>query len=173
LLRHLILVDEKSSTYKIALLRVLAHIADTAAGLARHETDSVVLPLGLVSLFWLRMFKPLIENALPQMPFSRVGAGPSFVTNNFTSLRSITAVELRVGALFHDQMAKYLHRSLLEISQVIRDMPANYLRCRQATIQSSKRLDAAGFLRHRRCRSTRPSYGALVTSASRSRSGRR
>jgi SAM-dependent methyltransferase len=128
LLRHLILVDEKSSTYKIGLLRVLARVADTAAGLARYETDSVVLPLGLVSLFWLRMFKPLIENALPQMPFSRVGAGPSFVTNNFTSLRSITTVELRVGALFHDQTAKHLHRSLSEISQVIRDMPANYLR---------------------------------------------
>jgi len=128
LLRHLILVDEKSSTYKIALLRVLARVADTAAGLARYETDSVVLPLGLVSLFWLRMFKPLIENALPQMPFSRVGADPSFVTNNFTSLRSITAVELRVGTLFHDQTAKHLHRSLSEISQVIRDMPANYLR---------------------------------------------
>jgi SAM-dependent methyltransferase len=128
LLRHLILVDEKSSTYKIALLRTLARIADTAAGLARYEADSVVLPLGLVSLFWLRMYKPLIENVLPQMPGSRLGTGPSFVTNSFLSLRPITAVELRIGSLFHDQTAKHLHRSLSEISQVIRDMPAHYLR---------------------------------------------
>jgi SAM-dependent methyltransferase len=125
LLRHLILVDEKSSTYKIALLRVLARIADTAAGLARYEADSVVVPLGLVSLFWLRMYKPLIEHLLPQMPQR---TGPGFVTNSFTSLRSVTAVELRIGSVFGDQTAKHLHQSLSEISQVIRNMPANYLR---------------------------------------------
>jgi SAM-dependent methyltransferase len=125
LLRHLILVDEKSSTYKIALLRVLARIADTAAGLARYDAESVVVPLGLVSLFWLRMYKPLIENVLPQMPQR---TGPGFVTNSFTSLRSVTAVELRIGSVFSDQTAKHLHQSLSEISQVIRNMPANYLR---------------------------------------------
>ncbi|WP_075793413.1 class I SAM-dependent methyltransferase [Massilia putida] len=125
LLRHLILVDEKSSTYKIALLRVLARIADTAAGLARYDAESVVVPLGLVSLFWLRMYKPLIEHLLPQMPQR---TGPGFVTNNFTSLRSVTAVELRIGSMFSGQTAKHLHQSLSEISQVIRNMPANYLR---------------------------------------------
>jgi SAM-dependent methyltransferase len=125
LLRHLILVDEKSSTYKIALLRVLARIADTAAGLARYEAESVVVPLGLVSLFWLRMYKPLIEHLLPQMPQR---TGPGFVTNSFTSLRSVTTVELRIGSVFGDQTAKHLHQSLSEISQVIRNMPANYLR---------------------------------------------
>jgi len=128
LLRHLILVDEKASTYKIALLRVLARIADSAAGLARYESDAVVVPLGLVSLFWLRMYKPLIEHALPQMPVSRLGTGPGFVTDSFTSLRGVTAVELRVGSIFNGQTAKYLHRSLSEISQVIRNMPAHYLR---------------------------------------------
>lgn len=125
LLRHLILVDEKSSTYKIALLRVLARIADTAAGLARYDAESVVAPLGLVSLFWLRMYKPLIEHPLPQMPQR---TGPGFVTNNFTSLRSVTTVELRIGSMFSGQPAKHLHQSLSEISQVIRNMPANYLR---------------------------------------------
>jgi SAM-dependent methyltransferase len=128
LLRHLILVDEKSSTYKIALLRVLARIADTAAGLARYEADAVVVPLGLVSLFWMRMYKPLIENALPQMPVSRFGTGPGFVTDSFLALRPVTAVELRIGSVFSGQTAKHLHRSLSEISQVIRNMPANYLR---------------------------------------------
>lgn len=128
LLRHLILVDEKASTYKIGLLRVLARIADTAAGLARYEAESVVVPLGLVSLFWMRMYKPLIENALPQMPASRLGTGPGFVTHHFTSLRAVTTVELRIGSIFRDQTAKHLHRSLSEISQVIRDMPAHYLR---------------------------------------------
>jgi SAM-dependent methyltransferase len=128
LLRHLILVDGKSSTYKIALLRVLARIADTAAGMARYEADSVVVPLGLVSLFWMRMYKPLIENALPQMPSSHLGTGPGFVTDSFLALRPITAVELRIGSVFSEKTAKHLHRSLSEISQVIRNMPATYLR---------------------------------------------
>lgn len=128
LLRHLILVDSKASTYKVALLRVLARIADTAAGLARYEADSVVVPLGLVSLFWLRMYKPLIENALPQMPVSQLGTGPGFVTDSFLALRPVTTVELRVGSLFGGETAKHLHRSLAKIAQIIRDMPANYLR---------------------------------------------
>ena len=128
LLRHLILVDGKSSTYKIALLRVLARIADAAAGMARYETDSVVVPLGLVSLFWMRMYKPLIDNALPQMPGSQSGNGPSFLTDSFIALRSVTTVELRIGSVFNGQTAKHLHRSLSEISQVIRNMPATYLR---------------------------------------------
>ena len=128
LLRHLILVDGKSSTYKIALLRVLARIADAAAGMARYDTDSVVVPLGLVSLFWLRMYKPLIENALPQMPGSQSGNGPGFLTDSFVALRPVTTVELRIGSVFNGQVAKHLHRSLSEISQVIRNMPATYLR---------------------------------------------
>ena len=36
LLRHIILNDDKSSTYKLALLRTLSRVADGAAGLARH-----------------------------------------------------------------------------------------------------------------------------------------
>jgi SAM-dependent methyltransferase len=120
LLRHLILTDEKSSTYKIALLRVLARIADSAAGLARYEPDSVVIPLGLVSLFWMRMYKPLIENGLPQMPASRLGTGPGFVNDNFNALRPIAPVELRIGSVFSGQLATPLHRSLSRISQLIR-----------------------------------------------------
>jgi SAM-dependent methyltransferase len=128
LLRHLILVDGKSSTYKIALLRVLARIADSAAGLARYESDSVVVPMGLVSLFWMRMYKPLIENGLPQMPRSRLETGPGFVNDDFNALRNIAPVELRIGSVFGGETARHLHRSLLKISQVIRDMPATYLR---------------------------------------------
>ncbi|MDP3668658.1 MAG: class I SAM-dependent methyltransferase [Telluria sp.] len=128
LLRHLVLVDEKSSTYKIALLRILARIADTASGSARHESDYVAVPMGMVALFWMRMYKPLIENALPQMPTSRVGTRPGFVTDSFNALRLINPFELRVGAVFDGDTAKHLHRSLSEISQLIRLMPAKYLR---------------------------------------------
>jgi len=128
LLRHLILTDSKASTYKIALLRILARIADTAAGAARHEPETVVLPMGLVALFWLRMYKPLIEGGLPQMPFNRAGAAPGFVTSHFTALRPIRPVDLRAGMAFHDDTARHLHGSLWEIAGLIRTMPVKYLR---------------------------------------------
>lgn len=154
LLRHLILTDGKSSTYKIALLRILARIADTAAGAARHEAESVVLPMGLVALFWLRMYKPLIEGGLPQMPSNRAGNAPGFVTNNFTALRLVRPVDLRAGMDFHDDTARHLHGSLWEISRLIREMPVKYLRWpasdenifhvkheRRTTTPSSLRID--------------------------------
>lgn len=128
LLRHLILTDRKSSTYKIGLLRVLARIADTAAGLGRHEGDFVVVPLGIVALFWMRMYKPLIDNALPQMSASRLETGPGFVNDDFAALKPMTPIELRIGSVFHGQTAKHLHRSLSRISEVIRDMPVAHLR---------------------------------------------
>ena len=128
LLRHLILADRKSSTYKIGLLRVLARIADSAAGLARYEADSVVVPLGVVALFWMRMYKPLLENALPQMAASRPEVGPGFVDDDFTSLRPVAPVELRIGSVFGGSTARHLHRSLSRISEVIRDMPVKHLR---------------------------------------------
>lgn len=127
LLRHLVLVDEKSSTYKIALLRIVARIADSAGGCARHEADHVAVPMGLAALFWMRMYKPLIDNGLPQMPVSRVGAKPGFVTDSFNALRPIHPVELRVGAVFGADTARDLHRSLWECARTIRLMPATYL----------------------------------------------
>ncbi|MGZ8291829.1 MAG: class I SAM-dependent methyltransferase [Telluria sp.] len=128
LLRHLVLVDEKSSTYKIALLRILARIADTAAGSARHEREHVAVPLGLVALFWMRMYKPLIESGLPQMPPTHLGTRPGFVTDSFSALRLVNPVELRVGTVFDGDTAKHMHRSLAEIAQLIRTMPGKYLK---------------------------------------------
>src|SRR5262249_43000794 len=61
LLRHIILNDRKSSTYKLALLRVLCRIADSAAGYSRDVDEQyVAVPLGLVALYWIRLFKPLL-----------------------------------------------------------------------------------------------------------------
>lgn len=128
LLRHLVLTDTKASTYKIALLRILARVADSAAGTARHETESVVIPMGLVALFWLRMYKPLIEAGLAQMPINRDGKGPGFVTNSFTALRLVRPVDLRAGMAFSDDIARHLHSSLWEIATIIRTMPVKYMR---------------------------------------------
>lgn len=56
LLRHVILNDDKSSTYKLGLLRALCRIADGAAGLAwPTDDDHVSIPMGLVALTWIRL----------------------------------------------------------------------------------------------------------------------
>ncbi|MYI89951.1 MAG: methyltransferase domain-containing protein, partial [Gammaproteobacteria bacterium] len=70
LLRHIVFNDSKSSTYKLALLRTLIRAADSAGGFARlsHDEQHVELPLGLVSLFWVRGFQPLLANDLSQHP---------------------------------------------------------------------------------------------------------
>jgi SAM-dependent methyltransferase len=72
LLRHIVLRDDKSSTYKLALLRVVARIADSAPGLAYEDDDgNVSVPLGLVALYWIRSMKPLVEADYPQTPTNR------------------------------------------------------------------------------------------------------
>ena len=64
LIRGIVLNDRKTSTYKLALLRIIARIGDGAAGFAEPaDDDHVRLPLGLVALYWLRAFKPLIGQA--------------------------------------------------------------------------------------------------------------
>jgi hypothetical protein len=82
LLRGVILRQEKSSTYKLALLRCIARIADTSPNVAREVEEDVEIPLGLVALYWLRMYKPLVEAGLPQLPGARMG----FVKEPFYAL---------------------------------------------------------------------------------------
>jgi SAM-dependent methyltransferase len=68
LIRGVILNDAKSSTYKLALLRAVARIADSAPAAATPapgEEDRVSLPLGLVALNWIRGYLPLTAAGLP------------------------------------------------------------------------------------------------------------
>jgi hypothetical protein len=70
LLRHVIINDSKSSTYKIALLRVILRIADGSPGVVIEQDENhVTIPFGLVSLYWTKMFKGLIlDNNFLQQP---------------------------------------------------------------------------------------------------------
>jgi SAM-dependent methyltransferase len=124
LLRGVILRQEKAATYKLALLRCMARIADASPNVAREADDHVELPLGLVALYWLRMFKPLVERQLPQVP---VGVGMAFVKEPFAALRPLAPFDLRPGAAFSGDMAAALRRALADAAQVIVAMPATHL----------------------------------------------
>ena len=131
LLRRFILLDAKSSTYKLGLLRALCRAADGSAGLAEEEGhEHVVLPLGLIALNWLRLYLPLTAADLPQAPGNRCGAdGLGFAGPGWKALASGTASrrDLRVGAAFAGEDAKVVLAALREAADLIRDMPARYL----------------------------------------------
>lgn len=60
--RHIIVNDNKSATYKLALLRTLLRIADAHSGAVIDRSDGkILLPVGLVALYWVRQFKRLID----------------------------------------------------------------------------------------------------------------
>jgi SAM-dependent methyltransferase len=123
LLRGVILKQEKSATYKLALLRCIARIADASPNVAHDGDEHVELPLGLIALYWIRMFKPLVERKLPQLPGERMG----FVTDAFTALAPVAAYDLRVGASLSDEAGGALRRALADSAQVIARMPARHL----------------------------------------------
>ena len=130
LIRGVILNDRKSSTYKLALLRAVARIADAAPALARpqREEDVVDLPFGLVALFWIRMYLPLVAAGMPQAPRSAGPAGLGFAGRGFRALLTdgVVGQDLRVGARFVGPRAEALARALREARDLIARMPATY-----------------------------------------------
>ena len=128
LLRHVVFNDRKSSTYKLALLRALIRIADGAGGFARPGGDAhhVDLPLGLVALFWVRAFRPLIAKDLPQHPAGNDRL--AFVKDGFLGLQIRSPHDLRVGRQFTGDDAQNLIRAIRDAANCIRNMPATHTR---------------------------------------------
>jgi hypothetical protein len=101
LLRHVILNDTKSATYELGLLRALCRAADSQAGVAETpDEDTVVLPLGLIALNWLRLYLPLVEAKLPQTPGNAGADGLGFAGDGFRAILTglVPRLDLRVGA---------------------------------------------------------------------------
>ena len=127
LVRGIILQDAKSATYKLALLRVIARIADQSASFARYGDDHVELPLGLIALYWLRMFKRLVEQDIPQAPGNRDGAGLGFVKEAFWQMDVASPFELRPGATFAWPRSRAIAAAIGDAASTIARMPAHYL----------------------------------------------
>lgn len=128
LLRHVILNDAKSATYKLALLRAVARAADGAQGMARRVDDSTMsVPLGLIALNWLRLYKPLVAAGLPQMPRNHGPEGLGFIREGWPGIAELSASDLRTGAQFTDGRATALHAALRDAAATIARMPATYM----------------------------------------------
>ena len=130
LLRHVILNDQKSATYKLGLLRALCRAADSQAGLADDRgEDAVALPLGLIALNWLRLYLPLVEAGLPQAPRNAGPDGLGFAGPGFRALLTgvVPRLDLRVGARFAGEAAQAVCAALQDATDLIARMPATYM----------------------------------------------
>ncbi len=133
LLRGIILGDDKSSTYKLALLRAVARIADLAHAAARPsdtDADVVEVPLGLVALNWIRMYVPLVRAQLPQAPKNSGPDGLGFAKAGFRALLAdqVGALDLRPGASFAGPRASAVAAAITEAANTITNMPVNFTR---------------------------------------------
>nr|WP_205967838.1 class I SAM-dependent methyltransferase [Paraglaciecola sp. 20A4] len=131
-IRHVAINDGKSATHKLALLRVLLRIADGHAGaVLRREPsangDRVILPLGLVALYWIHQYKDLIDHhGLFQTPNKSPNMG-FMKDNGWGQLTHRSAADFRIGNLFVGADAKALYRALSASAQNIREMPSKYI----------------------------------------------
>ncbi len=127
LLRHVILKSDKSSTYKLGLLRSVARIADGTQGMGRLLGDEKVsVPLGLVALYWIRLYKSLIAANLPQTPTNIGDKGLGFVRESWSRLH-LSPLDLRPGLRFWGEDALVLNQAIRDAVETITKMPAHYL----------------------------------------------
>ena len=128
LLRHIILNDDKSSTYKLGLLRTLCRIADGAGGIAGStDDDHVAIPMGLVALTWIRLYKPLLAADLPQNPSNRGCERLGFAKTAFRKLGEVSHHDLRVGMPFTGDTGAALHQAIKDAVRTIVQMPVRYM----------------------------------------------
>ncbi|VWX48292.1 bifunctional 2-polyprenyl-6-hydroxyphenol methylase/3-demethylubiquinol 3-O-methyltransferase UbiG [Novosphingobium sp. 9U] len=140
LVRGIVLSDEKSSTYKLALLRSVARIAEYAPAAATptpEGRDAVEVPLGLVALNWLRMYLPLVRAGLPQMPGNIGTDRLGFAKDGFEALLALgtAPIELRVGASLSGEQAAAVASALSRAAHTIAKMPATFTRYPNSDMQ--------------------------------------
>jgi len=131
-IRHVALNDGKSATHKLALLRVLLRIADGHPGaVLRRESspfgDRVILPAGLVALYWCHQYKDLIDDQkLFQTPNKNPNMG-FMKADGWHKLTHRTASDYRIGNLFVGNDAIALHKTLSAAVSNIKNMPCKYI----------------------------------------------
>lgn len=146
LLRHVIVNDNKSSTYKLGLLRTLVRLAETAPGLVISRTDDYVeIPFGAVGLYWLKQYLPLVlHHRLPQRPSGSGGYG--WAKDAFYRLRNVSPSDLRLGARFDSDRAVILTRAINDACENIERMPVHYI---TYPASGNRQLFESGFSRMR------------------------
>jgi len=126
-IRHIVLNDSKSSTYKLALLRTLVRIADAHPGAVLDRQDGkVAISLGLVALYWIRLFKRLVDNNIQQNSNTTKGLG--FVTEQgWHALKHLTADDFAIGTWFKELDAAAFQQLMNDTLSTIKSGPVTYI----------------------------------------------
>jgi SAM-dependent methyltransferase len=126
-IRHIVLNDSKSSTYKLALLRTLVRIADAHPGAVLDRQDGkVAISLGMVALYWIRLFKRLVDHNIQQNSDPAKGLG--FVTDSgWRALQHLTADDFAIGTIFTSEDATALQQLFRDTLKTIQAGPVTYI----------------------------------------------
>lgn len=129
LIRNIVVNDSKSSTYKVALMRSLLRIAEGHPGaIISQDEKYVTLPLGLVAVYWMKLFKPLLDTfSMQQNSNANVGLG--FVkVNGWDQLSALSGNDVYLGAKFiEEKQARAFHQTIKDIVRTIKNMPVKYI----------------------------------------------
>jgi 2-polyprenyl-3-methyl-5-hydroxy-6-metoxy-1,4-benzoquinol methylase len=128
LIRNIVINDSKSSTYKVALLRTLLRIAEGHPGAVIDQTsEHVVLPVGLVALYWLKLYKPLIDKFEMQQN-SNSDRGLGFIkADGWEQISAYSSNDFYIGAHYSDSSTvQAVYRTLKDIASNVKNMPAKY-----------------------------------------------
>ena len=122
-LRHVILKSRKTGTHKFGLIQSVLRAADSSQGFAKIDANKgiVRVPLGLVALNWLRLYKPLLENDLPQLPDEK---NLGFDSPGWAVIENDDEFMFRPGARFCGEKAEAVHDILEKIAKTIEKNPS-------------------------------------------------
>ena len=129
LIRNIVTNDNKSSTYKLALLRSLIRIAEghPGAALSRSPTH-IELPLGLIALYWVKLYQPLI-NKYDIQQSSNAKKGLGFIKEDgWNALPELAFNDLSIGNKFTEPSeANAINNTIRDAAKTIRTMPVTYI----------------------------------------------
>ena len=84
------------------------------------------MPLGLVAVFWLRQFQPVLQGGFPQMPTNVGLDGLGFVKDAYRRITHVSHLDFRVATRFTGQDALFVHQAIKDAVSNIKVMPAKY-----------------------------------------------
>jgi SAM-dependent methyltransferase len=140
--RHALVNDSKSATYKLALLRSLVRIAEAHSGCVVDKSEGkVALPLGLVAFYWAKQYKKLLQfpiqkpanaNSVDRCHWgiqqaTNTQRGLGFVKEAWEQLSHLQADDLHIGAIFLGDEAKAVSKMLSDSATTIKAMPVKHL----------------------------------------------
>ena len=126
--RHIIVNDSKSSTYKLGLLRVLLRIADAHPGCVTDSSEGEVsIPLGLVALYWIKAYKRLIDQENIQQN-SNTKVGLAFIKpDGWDKINHLLSDDLAIGSFFTGDDSIAIQNTIKDSIETIKVGPIKHI----------------------------------------------